>query len=366
MCVNACACVCVCAVSSIFFCYLAFPWLLPFLQSSSRPMLQQWIWGAIMLQLAFVAVGFVLLNDVLGYRGDGWECEHGWGAKDLLYMHPLYNLPHFVLGILGGLLRKAGPSLLGASSGAPQADAQCVFRRLPLPLLLNLCPLRQAVRAKRARAHGCKRLLTVESGVRVVGCASFRWARVVDSLATATAAGAVAFTALTWLEEEMSGEVKYVVALFVQSLLGVPALFFIFGLTADGCNSVASHVLQHPITQWLGGISYSLYLTHWIVHRLALGAFSADESPSYPTWMIPPLLAVALPLAWLVNIVVEEPTRRWLCCLTEPASTATPPRDSAWGSYGSAVSSVGAAAAQTEDSKPHDHDQEDKLLVVAS
>jgi peptidoglycan/LPS O-acetylase OafA/YrhL len=202
--------------------------------------------------------------------------------------------------------------------------------------------------------------------VRVVGCASFRWARVVDSLATATAAGAVAFTALTWLEEEMSGEVKYVVALFVQSLLGVPALFFIFGLTADGCNSVASHVLQHPITQWLGGISYSLYLTHWIVHRLALGAFSADESPSYPTWMIPPLLAVALPLAWLVNIVVEEPTRRWLCCLTEPASTATPPRDSAWGSYGSAVSSVGAAAAQTEDSKPHDHDQEDKLLVVAS
>jgi len=159
--VNACACVCVCAVSSIFFCYLAFPWLLPFLQSSSRPMLQQWIWGAIMLQLAFVAVGFVILNDVLGYRGDGWECRHGWGAKDSVYMHPLYNLPHFVLGILGGLLRKAGPSLLGASSGAPQADAQCVFPPPPPSPSSKSLP---APSGRASQASACTRLQTAAHG----------------------------------------------------------------------------------------------------------------------------------------------------------------------------------------------------------
>jgi hypothetical protein len=143
------------AVSSIFFCYLIFPWLLPFLQSCSRPVLQHWIWGAIMLQLALVALGYVWFNDVLGFDSVAWHCGNGWDAWVLAYKHPLYNLPHFVLGILGGLLRKAGPSLLGTSSEAPQSsacDASCVSPPLlpeRLPALTQAAS--GAVRAKRAR-----------------------------------------------------------------------------------------------------------------------------------------------------------------------------------------------------------------------
>jgi peptidoglycan/LPS O-acetylase OafA/YrhL len=159
-----------------------------------------------------------------------------------------------------------------------------------------------------------------------------------------------------WFEEQWSPQTLYFVPLLGQSLLGVPALLAVFGLTADGGMSVASHVLQHPATQWLGGISYSLYLTHWIVKRLALGAFGAPETPSYPPWMVPPLLAVALPLAWLMTSIVEDPTRKWLCCLTEPDGAATP-SGSAWGSYGSAMNFAGDIDTQKQ---PH-QDEGDKL-----
>lgn len=186
------------------------------------------------------------------------------------------------------------------------------------------------------------------------GVCVYRW--VVDGLATATVTGAVAFTSLTFFTQEMSPEAKYLVPLSVQALLGVPALLLVFGLTADGGETVTRHVLQHPATQWLGDISYSLYLTHWLVRRVALGAFNAPESSGYPPWMILPLLAVALPLAWLVNVVVELPSRRWLCCLTESAGTASL-RGSAWGSYGSTLCSAGDAAAQTEQ-KPHEDDEQ--------
>jgi hypothetical protein len=105
-----------------------------------------------MLQLALVALGYAFLNDVLGFRRGAWNCGSGSDGWLLVYQHPLYNLPHFVLGILGGLLRKAGPSLLDASLKAPQSsawDAQCVWPPPPLPLPCSiLCPLSHAVRTK--------------------------------------------------------------------------------------------------------------------------------------------------------------------------------------------------------------------------
>ena len=93
-------------VSAIFFCYLTFPSLLPYLQECSRSTQQQWIWGACILPMVIVPLLARVITDSSGAAMDE--------VIDIIYKHPLYRLPQFVLGVLGGLLRKAGPSLLGA------------------------------------------------------------------------------------------------------------------------------------------------------------------------------------------------------------------------------------------------------------
>jgi hypothetical protein len=93
-------------VSTILFCYLTFPSLLPYLQECSRSRQQQWIWGACLLPLAAVPLLARVITDSSGAAMDE--------VMLVLYEHPLFRLPQFVLGVLGGLLRKAGPSLLGA------------------------------------------------------------------------------------------------------------------------------------------------------------------------------------------------------------------------------------------------------------
>jgi peptidoglycan/LPS O-acetylase OafA/YrhL len=93
-------------VSTIFFCYLTFPSLLPYLQECSRSTQQQWIWGACILPMVIVPLLARVITDSSGLAMD----EVIW----MIYKHPLYRFPQFVLGVLGGLLRKVGPSLLGA------------------------------------------------------------------------------------------------------------------------------------------------------------------------------------------------------------------------------------------------------------
>lgn len=60
--------------------------------------------------------------------------------------------------------------------------------------------------------------------------------------------------------------------------------------------------------QFLGRISYSLYLVHWPI--LILAAAAVGPYGVLSDWA-PPLLAVgAIPVAWLLNRLVEEPARR--------------------------------------------------------
>jgi peptidoglycan/LPS O-acetylase OafA/YrhL len=64
---------------------------------------------------------------------------------------------------------------------------------------------------------------------------------------------------------------------------------------------------QHPAAVWLGGISYSLYLSHPLIKvylRVLLDSHGYSEPfPAYA----PALLALpALALAWALYICVEE------------------------------------------------------------
>ncbi len=59
--------------------------------------------------------------------------------------------------------------------------------------------------------------------------------------------------------------------------------------------------------QWLGDVSYSLYLWHWPL--IVLAPFAFATSPS--TVMKISILCVALVLAWLTYRFVERPGQRW-------------------------------------------------------
>jgi peptidoglycan/LPS O-acetylase OafA/YrhL len=66
--------------------------------------------------------------------------------------------------------------------------------------------------------------------------------------------------------------------------------------------SFRSRFLEAAIPQWLGRISYSLYLTHWLVLRLATDKFG----PWGGVCAIPAVLVVA----WLVWRGIELPSIR--------------------------------------------------------
>jgi peptidoglycan/LPS O-acetylase OafA/YrhL len=101
-------------------------------------------------------------------------------------------------------------------------------------------------------------------------------------------------------------------------------------------------LLAHASLQWLGRISYPLYLVHWPLLVFSLAALlRAKPGLSYgeaALWLL--LLGVPLMLgaAWLLHLWIEAPCMRLAKRLT--ASTARRPapiRD--WGVTGSDVSS---------------------------
>lgn len=93
---------------------------------------------------------------------------------------------------------------------------------------------------------------------------------------------------------------------------GVAALIPVVGTAA--IIAAGNHVHQwhtwftasRPV-QWLGGVSYSLYLWHWPLIVIAPFALSAERG----TVMNLGILAVALVLAWLTKRAVEDPGQRW-------------------------------------------------------
>jgi len=200
-----------------------------------------------------------------------------------------------------------------------------------------------------------------------------RWARVVDwwtvgffvVLATADPA---AYLVL------ISTSVSFtsVLVTLYTSMLTLPFVIMLYGLTCDGGRSLLSRAMQHPAAKWLGTVSYSLYLSHALLvgyTKLALFATSSappgchddsadcvtqwDEwhaSREYSAWYALPMTAAALPLAYLLYVWVEEPARKLLVqapdditkCMSVEVEAATAPFTisgdcSGWGSFTSVV-----------------------------
>jgi peptidoglycan/LPS O-acetylase OafA/YrhL len=81
----------------------------------------------------------------------------------------------------------------------------------------------------------------------------------------------------------------------------------------------ATRLLELPVLQWLGRISYSLYLTHMIVLLTLLHLLSSWFAPRLLVWTVPLL---SLPVAAGFHALVEAPSirlaRTWATTLHRP------------------------------------------------
>ncbi|PPF63908.1 acyltransferase [Clavibacter michiganensis] len=75
-----------------------------------------------------------------------------------------------------------------------------------------------------------------------------------------------------------------------------------------GRGDVASLLGVRPL-QFLGAVSYSLYLVHWPALVLPAAAAGASHVPQL--WITLPVVAACVLLAWALVRTVEDPARRW-------------------------------------------------------
>jgi peptidoglycan/LPS O-acetylase OafA/YrhL len=69
-------------------------------------------------------------------------------------------------------------------------------------------------------------------------------------------------------------------------------------------------MLRHPLLLWFGAISYPLYLVHQYVGYALFGVMEKIGIARAP--MIVVAIAVVLTLAWLLHVLVERPSQRWI------------------------------------------------------
>jgi len=70
-------------------------------------------------------------------------------------------------------------------------------------------------------------------------------------------------------------------SVFLQLLWGVfPLLDLVVGLTRDEGRSLTARLCNHPVSRWLGGISYSLYLVHEVVIYYFCAVYFAGDAYS--------------------------------------------------------------------------------------
>ena len=95
---------------------------------------------------------------------------------------------------------------------------------------------------------------------------------------------------------------------YTAALPVAATVLLLVGGTAPG-NLHLNRLLSLQPCQFIGAISYSLYLVHWPLQVIPQVAVGQDEP--LPLWVSLLLGAVAIPLAWLLYRVVERPVIGW-------------------------------------------------------
>ena len=92
-----------------------------------------------------------------------------------------------------------------------------------------------------------------------------------------------------------------------RALLPVLGTVAIIAAGDTGRRDPLSHLVLLPPVQFLGNVSYSLYLWHW--PAIVILPFALHRAPTTSDKLL--LLALSVGLAWLTKVLVEDPGRRW-------------------------------------------------------
>jgi peptidoglycan/LPS O-acetylase OafA/YrhL len=278
-------------VSTLAFFWVVFPYLLPPLQRLSAETQVQTIawmfWGhAVIVTLALIVLSI-------------W---FGGLAFFTATMNPVLQLPVFVMGVLGGLLRLRV---------AKDPDAAAA---VPWP---SLAPLPVCCTARVPRAQ---------------------WPLITDLnallLVLLTVGGSILQSFLKRYNIDFGGEIWF------QCIFPMAQLTVIMGLTLDNGTSITSTILRNPVAKWLGDFSMELYLLHFhLIFYLCLALYGPIKWPDnlddcdviknhaergscqhdtqafndkrvMPVWGIPVVLAVAIAVAYLIFRYITEPCRK--------------------------------------------------------
>lgn len=102
-------------------------------------------------------------------------------------------------------------------------------------------------------------------------------------------------------------------------LLGIDDLAFLavptFALLILGLaypNSVASNLCSSAPVVWLGQISFSLYIVHYMLQAILIFNFwDGSGETEHPAFVLFVLVFVPIVVAWLVYLYVERPSHHW-------------------------------------------------------
>ncbi len=92
-----------------------------------------------------------------------------------------------------------------------------------------------------------------------------------------------------------------------------PAFFFgVFFVIGAGCArlEIKCWPLEKTLPQWLGKVSYSLYLSHWLTIKACIIVMGGIGILAAPVFIFP--------IAWLVWRFVEVPSIRWSRMVARP------------------------------------------------
>jgi peptidoglycan/LPS O-acetylase OafA/YrhL len=285
-------------------------WLLPYtyrsIRSCSDAELTTNITNCYWLQMALVLVIFPIFILFLGF----------WPAFAAATMQPLVRYPLFLMGAFAGELcrRRRGQPLLWPSSGLLFFPSCCCCKVEYEAALLT---------EETASHHWSKR--SFNSSALFV--ATTLAVALVDAVARYGVGG-----------DRDSGSILG--GWWYQAIVPFIQLEIIVALTRErSTESVTQRILLHPVAQWLGKISLSIYLVHWVLiyylcwllegGRLRWPAeYECDVGPGHdecvatiedfkdartiPVWGIFAVLAASLLCAWALHRLVEQPGRRLL------------------------------------------------------